>query len=411
MTDEQGQQERVAGQDQDKPDESEPNDKRQEQLRANYDLNMAEGRPPYDRVWIETLGELNWILQERQWSGEGLSGGVARPDLRGASLVNANLSGARLFHANLCGAYLNGANLSRANLSGADLSSAYLLEVNLSGTDLVQANLTDAALGKANLSTADLRWADLRNANLATAYLADTRLIDAKLEGTDFTCTNLSGADLRRARMDSTTLLREVKLSPSTRVADVVWNGVPLTEVNWGQAKTLGDEQLSKERQERPDHKMAIAAAARAYRGLSIALRSQGLLREASGYRIRELRMERAGNWAEQKFGAWSFSLFLDAVSGYGERLGSTVLTYVLVVVGFAGAYWLVTHFLETKLSALTPDEALILSLTSFHGRGFFPGFLSLGDWVARLGAVEAVIGLVIEIILIATFTRRFLGN
>jgi hypothetical protein len=41
----------------------------------------------------------------------------------------------------------------------------------------------------------------------------------------------------------------------------------------------------------------------------------------------------------------------------------------------------------------------------------FFPGFLSLGDWVARIAALEAVIGLFIELILIASFSRRFLGN
>jgi len=44
-------------------------------------------------------------------------------------------------------------------------------------------------------------------------------------------------------------------------------------------------------------------------------------------------------------------------------------------------------------------------------GRGFFPGSLPLGDWVARIAAGEAVIGLFIELILIATFSKRFLGN
>jgi hypothetical protein len=82
-----------------------------------------------------------------------------------------------------------------------------------------------------------------------------------------------------------------------------------------------------------------------------------------------------------------------------------------VVVLGFAAAYLGVTHFLETGLSHLRWDEALVLSLTSFHGRGFFPGFLALGDWVSRVAALEAVIGLFIELILIATFSRRFLGN
>ena len=55
--------------------------------------------------------------------------------------------------------------------------------------------------------------------------------------------------------------------------------------------------------------------------------------------------------------------------------------------------------------------EALILSVSSFHGRGFFQPVQSLGDPIAALAAIEAVIGLVIEISLIATFTQRFFNS
>ena len=53
---------------------------------------------------------------------------------------------------------------------------------------------------------------------------------------------------------------------------------------------------------------------------------------------------------------------------------------------------------------------ALILSLCSFHGRGFFQPLESLGGPVAALAAIAAVIGLLIEISFIATFTQRFFG-
>jgi hypothetical protein len=149
----------------------------------------------------------------------------------------------------------------------------------------------------------------------------------------------------------------------------------------------------------------------RSYRALAIELRSQGLLIPASGYRLREQRMERRALGLERNYVAWLGSALLDLVSGYGERPARTFLAYLVTVLTFAGLYFGVTHTLETGLSHLSWDEALVLSLTSFHGRGFFPGFLSLGDWVARLGAIEAVIGLFIELILIATFSRRFLGN
>jgi hypothetical protein len=55
--------------------------------------------------------------------------------------------------------------------------------------------------------------------------------------------------------------------------------------------------------------------------------------------------------------------------------------------------------------------EAIVLSLSSFHGRGFFPSGISLGDPVAVVAAIEAVVRLFIELVLIATFTQRFFAR
>lgn len=82
-----------------------------------------------------------------------------------------------------------------------------------------------------------------------------------------------------------------------------------------------------------------------------------------------------------------------------------------------AAAYWAVTnipwleHALGAHSTSLQWYEALVPSLSSFHGRGFFPASLSLGDPIAIIAAAEAVMGLFIELMLIATFSRRFLGN
>jgi hypothetical protein len=54
---------------------------------------------------------------------------------------------------------------------------------------------------------------------------------------------------------------------------------------------------------------------------------------------------------------------------------------------------------------------ALVLSVSSFHGRGFFQPVQSLGDPGAIIAAIEAVFGLLIEISFIATFTQRFFGR
>jgi hypothetical protein len=48
---------------------------------------------------------------------------------------------------------------------------------------------------------------------------------------------------------------------------------------------------------------------------------------------------------------------------------------------------------------------------TAFRGRGFFATAFQPGDPQAALSAMEAVIGLLIEIIFIATFTQRFFAR
>lgn len=49
--------------------------------------------------------------------------------------------------------------------------------------------------------------------------------------------------------------------------------------------------------------------------------------------------------------------------------------------------------------------------MTSFHGRGFFPGGIALDDPITVLAAFEAFVGLVIEVSFIATFTQRFFAR
>ncbi|GHO48305.1 hypothetical protein [Ktedonospora formicarum] len=51
------------------------------------------------------------------------------------------------------------------------------------------------------------------------------------------------------------------------------------------------------------------------------------------------------------------------------------------------------------------------MSVVCFHGRGILLQNMPLGDAFARLAAIEAVLGLLIEASCIATFTQRFLGK
>ncbi len=109
-------------------------------------------------------------------------------------------------------------------------------------------------------------------------------------------------------------------------------------------------------------------------------------------------------------FGQYLFSLFLSIISGYGYKPIRTLFWYLIVIFGFATAYHIIGN-----IASFT--DALVFSVTSFHGRGFFPSLgnpnqlLYLNDPLVRLAAVEAVVGLFIEISFIATFTQRYFGK
>lgn len=240
-------------------------------------------------------------------------------------------------------------------------------------------------------------------------------LQEAVLDGADLRLSSLAGADLREVRMDADTVLKDMLLDGKTRLADIDWSSVSLTRVDWSQAQRLGDERDIALAETRRDRITALRTAARAYRSLSIALRSQGLLIPASSYRLREQQLERKALWHELKPLAWIFSALLALAAGYGERPARIFAAYLLVTSTFAAAYYAITNFggasFITHSAQLKWYEALVLSLSSFHGRGFFPQAINLGDPIAVVAAIEAVIGLFIELILIATFSRRFLGN
>jgi hypothetical protein len=58
----------------------------------------------------------------------------------------------------------------------------------------------------------------------------------------------------------------------------------------------------------------------------------------------------------------------------------------------------------------LSWSEAIVVSITAFHERGFFSSMFQPGDLQAAV-AVEAFIGLLIEIVFVATFTQRFFAR
>jgi hypothetical protein len=388
----------VMVEEQSRPDDSEPTPARQAELRAAYAANSAAGKPPYSDVRIGSRGEVAWILRERGWSGDYDAYTVKyvlKP--KGESSEPADLREANLGHVCLAGAYLRMADLRGANLVYADLKEAHLADTRFEHADMGRINLGGGELKHAILAGAHLREAKLPGANLEYADLAGARLYRA----------DLRAASLRGARMNAATVLGEVRLDSKTELGDIIWNGASLARIEWEQAPRLGDE-LAIVTARGPERVAAYGAVARAYHQLAVALQEQGLSDEAARYAYQAQRFQRKVHWRKGNPGRWLFSLLLAALAGYGYRMGRILIAYLVVVGLSALAYF----FLGANGYGpqLAPHEALLVSITAFHGRVFSEQFTltSPQAWVA---AFEAVLGLVIESVFIAMLAQRFFGK
>src|SRR5438067_1533956 len=287
-------------------------------------------------------------------------------------------------------------------LTGADLSEAHLEEGYLSGTSLQDANLSGAHLEGAYLNEAHLERTFLYKAHLERAFL-----YKAHLEGARLSRTQIEEARLRKALESG-----EQHIGPS--LADTQWGDVNLAVVQWSQVDMLGDEYEARQTSRAGKRKNSEArleeyeTEVRANRQLAMALRAQGLDEEAARFAYRAQLLQRIVLRRQRKFGQYLFSLLLDLLAGYGYRPGRSLMAYLVVIFGFMGLYLLNAHGAAVHL---TWDEALVLSVSSFHGRGFLLQNVTLGDTFVRLAAAEAVLGLLIEVSLISTFTQRFFGK
>ncbi len=198
-------------------------------------------------------------------------------------------------------------------------------------------------------------------------------------------------------------------------LADIRWGDANLTVVNWSQVKLLGDEYTLQKNStfdgKAKDSETQIKeyqTAIRANRQLAVKLQDQGMNEDAARFAYRAQKLQRVVLRQQKKFAAYLFSGFLDLLAGYGYRPGRSVVWYVIIIVGSALAYHIFGGL------TLFPPDAFVFSIMSFHGRGFFPSLSSetnLHNPLVMLAATEAIIGLLIEISFIATFTQRFFGK
>ncbi len=412
--------------------------------------DIERGIYPFKGVPL-TRADIEWLLINH----EGGRGPIDWNDISQRERMGLDLRGADLRHVNLRNlplARIRGGltqeewlftNLEQRNMAGVHLEGADCCETRMEGTLLRGAFLNEATLRNAHLQETVLFSAYLQHAYLRNAHLEAANLYMAHLEGAYLRKAFLAGADLGNTFFDSTTNLEQVILRDSkwgcVLLVDAHWSEVNLSVIDWTQVKMLGDEHKARNWQpsgetsvEKRRQLEAYRKAVRANRQLANAMRAQGMNEEAVPFAYRAQVLQRSVLWRVLLWGEASappsdmlhagfsqrlhngwlrtrngasllFSWLLDILAGYGYKPGRSVLIYLLMIVGFATCY-----FLSGRLSI---EESIIFSVTSFHGRGFLPGPFTLGSPVTALAALEAVVGLFIEISFIATFTQRFFGK
>jgi len=308
--------------------------------------------------------------------------------------------------------HLEGANLGQAHLERIILTE----EAHLEGADLIGAHLEHGFLAKVNLKGANLGHAYLEEVFLPWAHLEGANLRAAHLEGADLTEAHLEGADLRNAWMDKASVLNNAALDRAS-LDQLSFDGANLAVVKWEAVKLLGDEVRAratkddkgkrKDRQRRLDE---YEAAVRAHLQLAAVLRSQGMSEQADRFTYRAQRLQRTRYRLQRRFGQWLFSCALFLLAGYGYRIGRILLAYILVVSVFAAGYYATGLLDLPHVHPLAWNEALVLSLTTIHGRVFTNPF-DLDSIQAWLGAAEAVFGIVIEGVFVAMLIQRFFGR
>jgi uncharacterized protein YjbI with pentapeptide repeats len=401
--------------------EPEIDEKRQKYLieRRNIEPDIDSGIYAFKDIEPKlTRADIEWLLATHEngrgpvdWSDQ------SQRSHQGIDLIGADLRGLDLH--NLPLTCLRGSFKWKElpNLTEEQLNR---ISIQIEGADLTNVHLEGAILTVAHLEKVNLKRAHLEEAYLIRAHLERAILIDAHIER-----ANLTGAYLEGAYLERVSLADQNRIGP--RLLDTQWSNVNLAMADWSQVKILDDEYRANQingpdakpksyKEKLRDYEKAV----RANRQLAVALQAQGLNEVAArfSYRAQVLQksalffqMTQPGVMLKQRiqiFGAWLFSWFLFLLAGYGYRPGRSIMAYLVIIFGFMGLYLLTAHFSTPHLRW---DEALVLSVSSFHGRGFFTQDITLGDTYARLAAIEAVVGLFIEISFIATFTQRFFGK
>jgi uncharacterized protein YjbI with pentapeptide repeats len=378
---------------------------------------------------------------------------LAGAHLEGADLTKAHLEGATILEAHLEGTVLFEASLEGANLFEAHLEGARLIGAHLEGARLFSTHFEGKALDSEEqkrlhtwlphfptvLSPTDLRGVFLNtrtrldelhvgNDQYGYVALADIHWGDVNLTVVDWTMLKRLGDETLAVHRH---LEEEEDAQPGERglpagveraidgmlraqeVSDVVANYVlrsPTLAKRLRERVARGEQTRPETRQQRERERLQVAV--RANRQLAVVLRAQGVNEAADrfAYRASVLQRRVLRHSGVRSAGSYVFSWFLDMLAGYGYKPGRTLIAYISTILSFAIIYS-IAGLLTGKQPSLSPLDALIISIVSFHGRGFFPGGFLPTLPMAGCAACEAIIGVAIEISFIATFTQRYFGR
>jgi uncharacterized protein YjbI with pentapeptide repeats len=340
-------------------------------------------------------------------------------DLRGADLSHANLQNLPL--ARLLGdvTWRQWFDLSEEqhrmaaiHLEDADLKGAHLEEADLEYAYLQRADLRGAHLEKANLGTTNMQGAYLEGAHLEGADLWLARMDEAFIWGTNLAEVNFRETHLHGVHLNNQVILvNEQGVGP--RLLDAYMDGTNLAILRWSQVHMLGEEyearRCERDGCDSPTRLRLYEEAVRANRQLALALQGQGLNEDAARFAYRAQILQRRVFWLQgpTKFGSYLFSLLLALLTGYGYRMWRIILAYALVNIIFATLYFILGL---TTLPHLSWFDALIVSVTAFHGRVFWTSFL-VGSPQVIVAAFEAITGLLFEALFVAMLTQRFFNR
>ena len=396
---------------------------RQAQLAARRAItpDVVRGEFPFKGVRLERA-DIEWLLathddgrgpvdphDERQRERVGL-------DLRGADLSQARLSRLPLAR--------TACDATRPTVQDLTQEQRRMAAIDLQGADLTDAHLEGACLDYANLERADLRGCRLDGASLWAVNLREADCDGAHLEGSDLWNAHLEGANLNRAYLQGA-MLHEAYLAGAhfnflhladedgvgPMLADIHWEGVNLSVVNWSAVRVLGDDvralQWERDRvaSEQATRKQWFTSAARANQQLALALQAQGMTDDAGRffYRSRVLQRKVLALYRGRRAAAYLTSLLLAGLTGYGYRMGRMVVAYVALITAFAALYY---GLGQAGAPHLGWREATVLSITAFHGRVFAAPFTPNSPQ-SVVTAVEAVSGFLFEGLFIAMLSQR----